>query len=58
MAVPADEFEHALRRLRGLAVIVSNESASGKDVTDEYVDLEMLARTEQVFEHLIARFQP
>lgn len=40
IAVPADQFETALRRLRNLAVRVLNESASGEDVTDQYVDLQ------------------
>ena len=38
MGVPADQFEVAQRRLRALAVQVLNESASGQDVSDEYVD--------------------
>ena len=40
IGVPVDEFERALRRLRELAVRVLDETASGQDVTDEYVDLE------------------
>ncbi len=40
LAVPVDAFENALNRLRSLAVIVSNETSSGQDVTDEYVDLD------------------
>jgi hypothetical protein len=40
LAVPVDQFERALRRLRDLAVRVLNEAAAGQDVTDEYVDLE------------------
>jgi hypothetical protein len=40
MGVPVDEFEFALRRLRGLAVRVLDENASGEDVTTEYVDLQ------------------
>jgi len=40
IGVPVDEFEFALRRLRGIALRVQNETASGQDVTDEYVDLE------------------
>ena len=38
MGVPVDQFEVAQRRLRALAVQVLNESASGQDVSDEYVD--------------------
>ncbi len=40
IGVPADQFENVLRRLRGLAVRVIDETASGEDVTDQYVDLE------------------
>ncbi len=39
-AVPVDRFEDSLSRLRGLAVKVENETATGQDVTDEFVDLE------------------
>jgi hypothetical protein len=38
LAVRVDQFEAAMRALRTLGQ-VSNESASGQDVTDEYVDL-------------------
>lgn len=38
VAVPVAQFEAALRALRDLGTILS-ESASGEDVTDEYVDL-------------------
>jgi hypothetical protein len=40
IGVPVDQFETALRRLRGLAVRVLDENASGEDVTDQYVDLQ------------------
>jgi hypothetical protein len=40
LSVPSDQFESAMRRLRGLAVQVVDENASGQDVTDEYVDLQ------------------
>jgi hypothetical protein len=40
MGVPVIEFENILRRLRGLALQVTNEMASGEDVTDQYVDLQ------------------
>ena len=56
MAVPAGEFEHALRRLRGLAVIVTDESASGEDVTDEYVDLESRLRNLEATRDRIREF--
>jgi len=40
LGVPVAEFENMLRRLRGLAVKVNSETASGEDVTDQYVDLQ------------------
>ena len=40
MGVPVDQFETAMRRLRGLSLRVLDENASGQDVTSEYVDLQ------------------
>jgi hypothetical protein len=40
LGVPVDEFEKVISRLRGLAIEVRDETASGDDVTDQYVDLE------------------
>lgn len=40
LGVPSQEFENVLRRLRGLALEVTNETASGEDVTAQYVDLQ------------------
>ena len=40
IGVPVGNFESALRRLRGVALKVIDENASGEDVTDEYVDLQ------------------
>lgn len=40
IGVPVGQFEPALRRLRGLAMRVLDENASGQDVTSEYVDLQ------------------
>ena len=40
MGVPVDQFEVAQRRLRGLALEVQNDTASGQDVSDEFVDLQ------------------
>lgn len=37
--VPADTFEMVLERSKELALVVSNESVSGQDVTEEYTDL-------------------
>jgi len=43
-AVPVDQFESALRRVRGVALKVEQENSSGQDVTDQYVDLESQVR--------------
>ena len=40
MGVPVDQFEAAQRRLRAIAVSVLSDTASGQDVSDEYVDLQ------------------
>jgi hypothetical protein len=40
IGVPVEEFERTLRRLRDIAIQVTDENAYGEDVTDEYVDLE------------------
>jgi hypothetical protein len=40
LGVPVDQFERTLNRLRGLAERVLDETASGEDVTDQYVDLQ------------------
>jgi Domain of unknown function (DUF4349) len=40
IGIPVDEFEHALVKLRDLAVRVVDEVAAGDDVTEQYVDLQ------------------
>lgn len=40
LGVPVDQFEVVQRRVRGLAMRVINDTASGQDVSDEYVDLQ------------------
>jgi hypothetical protein len=40
IGIPVEEFENVLSRLRKLAVEVVDETASGSDVTDQYVDLQ------------------
>ena len=40
MGVPVDQFETAIRRLRGISIQVIDENASGEDVTDQFVDLQ------------------
>ncbi len=44
IGVPSENFEQMMRRLKELAVSVTNESVSGQDVTDEFVDLESRLR--------------
>jgi hypothetical protein len=39
IGVPVDDFERALRRLREVGLRVLDESLTGQDVTDGYVDL-------------------
>lgn len=56
LGVPAEEFENVLRRLRGLGLKVLDESASGTDVTDEYVDLESRLRNLEATEARIRSF--
>lgn len=40
IGLPVGQFERALTRLRALSVEVVDETASGEDVTDQFVDLE------------------
>ncbi len=40
LGVPVEQFEHALTRLRALSIRVLDETASGEDVTNQYVDLQ------------------
>jgi len=44
IAVRAENFDTAMRRLRDIAVEVIRESASGQDVSTEYVDLQSRLR--------------
>ncbi|MBN1580710.1 MAG: DUF4349 domain-containing protein [Anaerolineae bacterium] len=56
IGVPVDQFEEAMRRLRGLAVQVLDENASGSDVTDQYVDLESRLRNLEATEARVRTF--
>jgi hypothetical protein len=56
LGVPAEEYEGALRRLRGLGLRVLDESASGEDVTDQYVDLQSRLRNLEATEATIRSF--
>ncbi len=40
IGVPVTQFERVLNRLRGISMQVLDETASGEDVTDQYVDLQ------------------
>lgn len=40
IGVPVESFERALNRLRDISIEVLDETASGEDVTDQYVDLQ------------------
>jgi len=40
MGVPVDQFEAVQRQLRAIAVTVLSDTASGQDVSEEYVDLQ------------------
>ncbi len=40
IGIPVDQFERTLSRLRGLAVKVLDETATGEDVTNQFVDLQ------------------
>ncbi|MCI0552095.1 MAG: DUF4349 domain-containing protein, partial [Anaerolineae bacterium] len=40
LGIPVDQFERALMRMRELSIRVLDETASGEDVTEQYVDLQ------------------
>jgi hypothetical protein len=40
IGIPVESFERALNRLRDISIEVLDETASGEDVTDQYVDLQ------------------
>lgn len=42
--VPANRFDDAMERLKGLAVKVSNEQVTSKDITEEFVDTDARLR--------------
>ena len=49
MRVPAAQFDAALGEIRGMGRVTS-EKISGKDVTEEYIDLEARLRTQRALE--------
>jgi hypothetical protein len=56
MGVPVEEFENAMRRLRGIGLKILDEKAEGTDVTDLYVDLESRLRNLEATEATIRTF--
>ena len=56
LGIPVDEFERVLSRLRGLAIEVRDETASGDDVTDQYVDLQSQLTTLEVTRERVQSF--
>lgn len=48
--VPAAQFDAALKDVRATAGEVTSEKVSGKDVTEEYIDLEARQRTQRALE--------
>ncbi|HLC34580.1 MAG TPA: DUF4349 domain-containing protein [Anaerolineales bacterium] len=56
VGVPAEDFERAIRRLRALALQVVDETSTGQDVTDEYVDLQSQVESLQATRARILEF--
>jgi hypothetical protein len=56
IAVPAEDFEASMARLREISLEVLSESASGQDVSAEYVDLESRLRNLEATRDRIASF--
>ena len=48
--VPAQQFDAALKEIRATAGEVTAEKVAGKDVTEEYIDLEARLRTQRALE--------
>lgn len=53
--IPSKNFDAAMSALRGLAVEVSSESTTSKDVTEEYVDLNAKLKNLQATEEQLLR---
>jgi hypothetical protein len=55
--VPSDQLRLTLEHLRGLAIKVTSENLSGRDVTDQYIDIEerldTLNQTKSKFEEIL-----
>ena len=50
MRVPATQFDAALEEIRAAAGSVTSQRITGKDVTEEYIDLEARLRTQRALE--------
>lgn len=53
--VPAEDFGDAMEALRGLAVDVTHEDTSAKDVTEEYIDLSAKLKNLEATEEQLLR---
>ena len=53
--VPAEDFDYAMGSLRRLAVDITHENTSAKDVTEEYVDLSAKLRNLEATEEQLLR---
>ena len=56
IGVPVENFEEMLRRLKDLAISITYETASGQDVTDQFVDLESRLRNQEATAERIRDF--
>lgn len=61
LRIPAESFDQARERIKGLALEVEGENVSGQDVTEEYIDLEArlgnLEMAEEELRELLASAQ-
>lgn len=53
--VPVANFEKAFSELKEVAIIVTNESTTGQDVTEQYADLQAQLRNKQTEEQAFVR---
>jgi hypothetical protein len=61
LRVPVTELNSTMEQLRGLSVKVVNENISGRDVTDQYVDIESRLQTlysvKEIYENMLPQAQ-
>lgn len=53
--VPAESYDEVMKTIRGMAVEVTSETSSSKDVTEEYIDLEANLRNLQITEEQLIK---